>query len=106
VAFRNPDDHWTISGKSILAPRNLAILRESLENGPVIVEHRFYYGARSPDRLIFEDFDELHAYLQDEASPGDSFWIWDYSSVCRDDNPLVMGKRPDADGCVPEKGAY
>jgi hypothetical protein len=106
MAFRSPDDHWVISGKNILAPSNLAILREALENGPVIVEHRFCRGARSPDRLIFEDFDELQTYLQDKAIPGDAFWIWDYSSVCRDDNPLVWGKRPDSDGCVPENGAY
>jgi hypothetical protein len=106
MAFRNPADNWTVAGRNILSAHNLAALRECLEQGPVIVEHRYYYGGRSPDRLIFEDFEDLEAYLRGRSRPGDAFWIWDYSSLCRDDNFLAMGKRPDADGCVPEKGAY
>ncbi len=106
MAFRNSADHWTRSGRNILALGNLAILRERLEHSPVIVEHRYYYGGRSPDRLIFDDFEDLENYLKTQARPGDSFWIWDYSSLCRDDNVLVMGKKPDIDGSVPETGAY
>jgi hypothetical protein len=106
MTFKNPDDGWTLSGRNILTPPNLAALRECLENGPVIVEHRFYYGGRSPDRLVFDDYEDLEAYLRGRAAPGDSFWIWDYMSVCRDDNFLVQGKRPDEEGRVPERGAY
>lgn len=106
MAFRNPDDRWTVSGRNILAPNNLASLRACLEKGPVIVEHRFYYGARSPDRLVFDDFEDLEEYLTNKAAPGDSFWVWDYEALCRNENFLVMGKKPDTDGCVPETGAY
>jgi hypothetical protein len=104
--FMNPNDRWTVSARNIQAPRNIATLRECLERGPVILEHRFYYGARSPERLVFDDFEDLEAYLQQRASPGDSFWVWDFDAVCRDDNPLVTGKKPDAEGRVPEGGAY
>ncbi len=106
MAFQNPADHWTTSGKNILAPLNLSALRECLEKGPVIVEHRFYYGGCSPDRLIFDDYEDLEEYLKTKASPGDAFWIWDYDSLCRDHNFLVMGKLPDDEGRVPETGAY
>jgi hypothetical protein len=106
MSFMNPADHWTLSGKNILAPHNLAIIREQLQRGVVILEHRFYNGARSPDRLVFDDFEELEAYIQHKAGPGDSFWIWDYDALCRDDNYLVTGKKPDAEGRVPEGGAY
>lgn len=106
MPFQNPADHWTVSGKNILAPRNLATLRECLDKGPVIVEHRFYYGGRSPDRLVFDDFEDLETYLKSRSSPGDSFWVWDYESLCRDNNFLVMGKLPDDEGRVPETGAY
>jgi hypothetical protein len=106
VSFMNPDDRWTVSRKNIQSSPNLATLRECLDRGPIIVEHRFYNGARAPDRLIFEDFEDVEAYLQQKAGPGDSFWVWDFDAVCRVDNSLVTGKKPDAEGRVPEGGAY
>jgi len=106
MSIRNPADQWTVAGRNILSATNLAALRDCLERGPIIVEHRFYYGGRSPDRLVFDDFEDLESYLEGQASPGDSFWIWDYAALCRDDNYLVTGKKPDTDGCVPERGAY
>jgi hypothetical protein len=106
MSFKNPADNWTLSGPNILAPENLATLRERLEKGPVIVEHWFYYAGRSPDRLVFDDYEDLEEYLKHRSAPGDSLWVWDYSSLCRDENYLVRGKRPDEEGRVPEKGAY
>jgi hypothetical protein len=106
MTFQNPDDRWTLSGRNILAPSNIAVLRDCLERGPVIVEHWFYYAGRSPDRLVFDDFDDLEAYLKEQSAPGDAFWIWDYSALCRDDNSLANGKKPDVEGRIPETGAY
>ena len=100
-------DGWSAAGPSILAPDRLAAIRRVLEDkGPVIVEHRFYYGSRAPDRLVFDDYDELVAYLGTKVAPGDAVWAWDYADVCRDDNPLAAGKYPDADGRVPTGGSY
>ena len=98
---------WSTDGRNILSADRMAAIRKVLEDkGPVIVEHRFYYGSRAPDRLVFEDYDDLVAYLKTKAGPGDSFWVWDYDDVCRDDNPLADGKYPDAEGRVPKRGAY
>jgi hypothetical protein len=100
-------NEWTADGSNILAPDALAAIRHVLENvGPVIVEHWFYYGGRSPDRLVFEDFDELLAYLRENAKPGDALDIWNFAEVCRQDNRLIEGKYPDAQGRVPKRGAY
>jgi hypothetical protein len=76
------------------------------EVGPVIVEHWFYYGSRSPDRLVFEDYDEFLEYLRANAKPGDALHVWEFPRVCRDDNTLAHGKYPDAEGRVPKGGAY
>lgn len=100
-------EEWSPEGRNILAPDLLAAIRRTLnEIGPVIVEHWFYYGSRSPDRLVFEDFDKLLDYLKTTARPGDALHVWDFSQVCRADNSLTNGKYPDPRGRVPKGGAY
>jgi hypothetical protein len=97
---------WSSEGHNILTADRLAAIREVLEKtGPVIVEHWFYYGGCSPERLVFEDYDELVAYIT-SANGGDAFHVWNYAQVCRDDNGLVNGKRPDSEGRVPLGGSY
>ncbi len=105
--WRVEADEWTTEGRKITSDENLEIIRKTLEEeGPVIVEHRFYRGSSSPDRLIFEDFEDLMAYLNTKVWGGDSIWIWSYAAVCGDNNAIAQGKCPDEDGCVPNKGAY
>jgi hypothetical protein len=100
-------DGWTIDGQNILSPERLAIIRDLLEGaGPVIVEHWFYYGSCSPNRLVFDDYDRFIEYLKANAKPGDAFHIWDFPKVCKDDNTLTDGKFPDEHGRVPRGGAY
>ena len=100
-------DNWTPNGQKILSPENLAIIRKTLENdGPIIVEHWFYRGSRSPSRLVFDDFDAFVDYVQTESAIGDAFHVWSYASLCRDENEIAAGKFPDGDGRVPTKGAY
>ena len=49
--IRNEDDGWTAEGRRITAPEALEAIRRCLEDeGPIIVEHWFYFGSRSPDR--------------------------------------------------------
>ena len=101
------DDQWSLTGANILASEQLAKIERVLkEQGPIILEHRFYRGARAPDRLVFDDFDEFFAYLKSQARPGDSFWVWNYAELCKDNNELARGKYPDASGRVPLLGSY
>jgi hypothetical protein len=93
-------------GPSILSSENLAALRAALELTPLIVEHWFYYGGRSPERRIFEYSEDLEAYLGAHAKPGDDIWVWRFDVLCQNDNTLTHGKVPDADGNVPAGGAY
>jgi hypothetical protein len=103
----NDGREWSTAGRNILSPDRLAAIRHVLENvGPVIVEHWFYYGGRSPDRLVFEDYEDLMEYLKANAQPGDALHVWEFSRVCRDDNTLANGKYPDPLGRVPKGGAY
>jgi hypothetical protein len=103
--MRYEGDGWG-AGPSILSADTLAALRSAMEETPLIVEHRFYRGSRAPDRLVFDGADELEAYLRERTRPGDSFWVWRWDLLCRDDNPLAHGKVPDMDGAVPQQGAY
>lgn len=100
-------EEWSMEGRNILSDDRLAAIRQVLETvGPVILEHWFYYGGRSPDRLVFEDYDEFLEYLRTNARPGDSLYVWGFSQVCGDDNTLANGKYPDPEGRVPKGGAY
>ncbi|HYP00913.1 MAG TPA: hypothetical protein VER76_12035, partial [Pyrinomonadaceae bacterium] len=62
--------------------------------------------ARSPDRLVFDVYEELVSYLKLNAQPGDAFYLWNYAAVCRDENILASGKYPDERDRIPNKGAY
>ncbi len=72
----------------------------------LVLEHWFYRGSRAPRRTFWEEFEELKTYLEEEARPGDLFYLWEFDKVCRRDNMLAHGKFPDAKGRVPVRGAY
>jgi hypothetical protein len=107
MSVRCEADEWTPDGRKILTDENLKAIRATLEDeGPIIVEHWFYRGSRSPKRLVFEAVEDFLGYVENHARPGDAFHVWSYAAVCRDDNELVSGKYPDEKGEVPRKGAY
>ena len=99
-------DQWTLDESKQLG-RHLPHLRAVIENeSALIVEHRFYKGARAPQRLIFDDFERLEAYIKVEAAPGDSFYVWKFEESCPSEGAFVAAKIPDAEGKVPLGGAY
>jgi len=99
-------DKWVSHGQKITAQGKLEAIRQCMENGPIILEHRFYRGARAPARIVFDEFEVFAKYLENQANPGDAFYIWDYTVLCRDDNAIAYGKYPDKNDRVPEGGAY
>lgn len=100
-------DGWSIDGSNIQAPQTLAAIKEVLQTtGPIIVEHWFYYGSRSPSWLTFEDYETFFAYVTEQTSPGDAFDVWSFAEVCKISNTLASGKVPDKLGRVPARGAY
>jgi hypothetical protein len=101
-----PEDEWGKEAPNIMTEERLALVRRILEESPVIVEHRFYRGSRAPDRMVFDSFESFKEYLRQHGQPGDSFWVWRFDSLCRDDNPLTHGKCPDEQGLVPKQGPY
>lgn len=105
--IRYEPDEWTPDGPKILSDENLEIIRKTLENeGPIIVEHWFYRGSRSPDRFVFEELDDFVEYVHSKARPGDAFHVWSFYLICTDEKVIAHGKHPDRDGRVPKKGAY
>lgn len=105
MSARVEADNWAV-GDNVLSADVLRRITSALEAGPLVVEHRFYRGSRSPERMVVEDIDRLKAYLTSNAVPGDSFWFWSFESVCRDDNALLNSKYPDKDGTTPSGGSY
>jgi hypothetical protein len=107
MKVRAEADDWRPEGRKILSPENLEIIGKTLEDdGPVILEHWHYRGARAPDRHIFDDLEALVDHIQTKSAIGDAFHIWSFATACTDQNILASGKFPDEDGCVPRKGAY
>jgi hypothetical protein len=106
MTMRSEGDEWGTQTPSILSPERLEVIRGVLEQSPVIVEHWFYYGSCSPDRLVFDDYDQLDEYLRTKTRPGDAIHVWRFDELCRDDNELTYGKCPDANGLTPKRGAY
>ncbi|MDZ4867373.1 MAG: hypothetical protein SGI91_08645 [Alphaproteobacteria bacterium] len=97
---------WADRSQNFLSPDRIAKIKAALAAQPIILEHRFYYGSRAPDRLVFDDFDEVQEYIATKVSPGDALWVWGYTDLCRDDNDIAHGKAPDAHGRTPKGGAY
>jgi hypothetical protein len=98
---------WLATGPNILSPANLDAIRTVLDDvGPIVVEHWFYYGSRSPDRVVFDDYEDFLEYLTHKTKPGDAIHVWSFAAVCSDKNSLTHGKVPDSEGRVPENGAY
>lgn len=106
MSIRAEEDQWSVQGGNILDPAKLSTIRDCLERSPVIIEHWFYRLGRSPRRLVLDDFEDFEQYLRTEARPGDAFHVWEFASLCRDENAIANGKYPDSEGRVPEKGAY
>ena len=105
--FLSPEQRFTWGeGPNVLSATVLDTLERALTETPVIVEHRFYRGSGAPNRRIFDDFEELKAYLSGATVPGDAIWVWRYDQACRDDNAVAAGKIPDVRGHVPRGGAY
>src|SRR5437660_1268614 len=106
TVYHREADGWTHEGPKINSNESLDAVRRALEHsGPIIVEHRHYLAGRGPDFVIFTEFGDFNAWLN-ETVAGDSIWIWDYGALCRDDNALAHGKCPDENGKVPLGGAY
>jgi hypothetical protein len=100
-------DDWRDWGDSILAPEILRRVEKMLQvEGALLLEHRFYRGARGPEMRAFYDFDEFLEYVRDSALPGDKFYLWSANEVCREDNRMAICKCPDARGRTPKTGAY
>jgi hypothetical protein len=106
MSVRADVDRWGFTAPNILSPERLSLIRETMEESCIIVEHWYYRGSRGPGRLVFDDYDAFEEYLHKESRPGDSIWIWRFDALCRVDNALAQGKYPDTDGMVPERGAY
>jgi hypothetical protein len=101
-------DEWSTVGKKITDAASISAIRNLLNahGGPVLLEHRYLRGARSPDHFVFHDFDDLIEYLNANARAGDNIYVWNLEAFLRGAQPLAYGKCPDGDGAVPRKGAY
>jgi len=101
--FRIEGDNWTPDGSKITEPAKLEAIQHTLDKeGPIIVEHWFYHGARAPERLVFEDFDEFTSWLNEQTYAGDAIDVWSWSANCKPDGRLFEGKCPDEQGFVPK----
>jgi hypothetical protein len=107
IRFYSEADEWSTEGRKIISPENLGAIRKTLEeDGPIILEHWFYWGSCAPVFLVFDDFDAFTEYLNNKASAGDAIHVWSFAAVCKDNNELAYGKCPDDQGRVPKTGAY
>jgi hypothetical protein len=105
--YRVEADQWSVEGEKISSPEKLSAIKKVLEtDGPILVDHRFLRGARGPDTLVFDDYEEFISYLTGNARSGDLISVWNLWPLMRDTPPLAQGKCPADDGAVPKGGAY
>lgn len=105
--WKDPSDNWTINGKKITSSENLDLIRETLERqGSILVKRWFYRGASGPEYKIFDIYEDVISFLNNECYAGDAIDIWSLWNICKDEERLVEGKCPDENGLTPLGGAY
>jgi hypothetical protein len=88
----------SLEGEKITSPEKLAAIKLVLEkDGPVVLEHKFFRGARSPHVAVFDDYEELMDYLVEHARTGDKIRVWSLWPFMRDTAQLP--RVPEADAC-------
>ncbi len=105
---RRPEKHtdpWTNDGPDIFSTDRLEAVRDALDRGAVIVEHRFFNAGSSPHRLIIYRFEDYMDYLGASACSGDKIRVWSLDS-CSLENATAAGICADDDGFMPTTGAY
>lgn len=102
-----PDD-WSASGDRFTTDTNLDALQNLLDEGRILIaEHWHYRGARAPDRVVVEYYDDFIDYLKRAAIAGDIIEIFDITDLWKSrGSPRISGKCPDEKGEVPKSGAY
>ena len=104
---RYEPDEWTSDSRRISDQATMQTIETAIEGGEIVaLEHWHYRGARAPDRMIFDDFEDLTDYLSEKAFAGDAIHIFPINDALKSENKIASGKCPDAKGLVPKKGAY
>ena len=106
TGYKVDADDWVIDKNSIASKEKLSLVKDIIEETPIILEHWIYRGSRSPDRLIIEDFEDYVEYLEEKTRAGDSIYLWKFSDLCKDENIFIQAKCPDENNMTPKKGAY
>jgi hypothetical protein len=102
-----PSDEWVKDRPAISEEKTLNAVKQAFEAGRIlVVEHWFYRGSRSPDRLVFDDFEMFEDYLKEKAFAGDSIHVFDITDALEDGKQLAYGKCPNEQGETPKRGAY
>ena len=105
--WRNEGDSWSTEGSKITSSENLEAIRNVLEKeGPILVKHWFYRGGSGPDNLVFDEFEEFLAYLNEHTYAGDAIDVWSVWRICKTESRIAEGKCPDEKGHTPKGGAY
>src|SRR5690348_4914015 len=94
--FISDTDERTADGTRITSAENLAKVGRVLKDeAPVIVEHWFDRRSTCPERYVFDDFEDLMKYLNENARAGDVINVWNFGKTCTAENRLAHGKCPD-----------
>lgn len=105
--FRSEADDWNPNGSRITSSENLESIRQVLEEeGPILVKHWFYRHGCGPEHLVFDEYEEFVAYLNEHSSAGDAIDVWSIWRICNEKDRIAEGKCPDEEGMVPAGGAY
>ena len=87
----------SLGGEKITSPEKLAAIKQVLEkDGPVVLEHKLFRGARSPHVAVFGDYEELMDYLGEHARGGDKIRVWSLWPCMRDTAQLPRVPEADA----------
>jgi len=107
VLDHHPNDGWSRDGERITDTAHLDRVRSAFAAFRILViKHWHYRGARAPNHVVVEDFDEFLDYLKEHAVAGDAVDVYDITDAICDDRCVVSGKCPDGNGEVPSGGAY
>jgi hypothetical protein len=62
-------EHWSTEGRQVTAETLESLEGMIDDETDLVIDHRFYRGARAPFRFVAQSYEALRTYLREQSKP-------------------------------------